>query len=120
MAAKAYSRDSHGSEVSYLLDLPADIRPYAEDVLPPIPHTGVAAVRVAALQLREAREQLHIGVAKREEGVDVAPVEGVNASVDSSTFSSDIVRRVSADPTWGATRSSLREPSKGNGGLSRP
>jgi hypothetical protein len=42
----------------------------------------VAAVRLAALQLDEARVEFQVGVGEREEGIEVAPVEGVIAQVE--------------------------------------
>ena len=70
--AKAYPGNDYVSKVSYLLSLRAEVRPDGLDVLPPAPDAVVAAVGLAALQLREARVELDVGVDQREEGIEVA------------------------------------------------
>ena len=81
VAANAHPRERDLSQVAYLLDLSAEVGGDAELVLQPGPETVVAAVRAAALQLDIERSELHVGVDEREEGIEVAPVEGVSRSV---------------------------------------
>jgi hypothetical protein len=50
----------------------------------------VAAIRPAAFHLEPVRDELHLGVTEREECIEVAPAEGVEARWRTSTFSRDI------------------------------
>src|SRR5215204_469695 len=62
LAAKAHPREYHVSQVSYLVDLRAEVREDIVEVLPPSPKTVVASVRITALHLQDARNDLHIEV----------------------------------------------------------
>jgi hypothetical protein len=60
-------RNRHVSEVSYLLELRAEVGENAEQALPPGSDTVMAVQRApAALQPQVARDEHHVGVAERE------------------------------------------------------
>ena len=65
----------------------------------------MAAARAAALQIRDTRDQLNVGVGKREEGIDIAPVERVIPQVVISTFSCDIAYSESPAASRASARS---------------
>ena len=81
LAAKAVPRNGHVSKIAYLLDLRGEVGVDAEQGFPPAPDSGVAAEVTAAIQLQVARDQLDVGVADREEGIEVSAAEGVSGSV---------------------------------------
>ncbi len=55
----------------HLRDLRGEVWVDAEQGFPPAPDRGVAAEVTAALQLQVARDQLDVGVADREEGIEL-------------------------------------------------
>jgi hypothetical protein len=81
MAAKALARNSHVSKIAYLLDLSGAVGVDAEQGFPPAPDSGVAAEVTAAIHLQVARDHLDVGVADREQGIEVVAAEGVSSSV---------------------------------------
>jgi len=84
MAAKALARNSHVSKIAYLLDLSGAVGVDAEQGFPPAPDSGVAAEVTAAIHLQVARDHLDVGVADREQGIEVVAAEGVSSSVERS------------------------------------
>ena len=75
VAAKVHAPNGYVTEVSYLLDLRAEVGGDGEPALPPVSDTVMAAIGAPALQLRDAREPLDLGVGEREQSIEVAPVE---------------------------------------------
>ena len=75
-------------EVSHLVNLCPEVGEDPEEVLPPVSDTVVSPPGTA-LQLHEGREVLHFGIAQRDEGIDVTPVEGIVRSVERL----DVLRR---------------------------
>ena len=53
----------------------------AEEALPPPSDAVVAAVGLATLHLHEIGDEFQVGVAACEEGLEIAPVEGIECSV---------------------------------------
>jgi hypothetical protein len=80
MAAKAHARDCHVSQVSYLVELHAEVGEDREVVLPKASNPTVAAVGTA-LQLQIQGGELDVSVGECQERIKVAPVEGVEGSL---------------------------------------
>jgi hypothetical protein len=93
MPQVAQGRERHIADVAYLENLHLVVGPGVEPVLPPAAHSVVTAQ--AALDHDDARRDLHVIVHQCQNGIEIAPVEGLNGSVESSTFSCDIARAVS-------------------------
>jgi hypothetical protein len=55
----------------------------------------VAAIGLAAFQLHRVRDERHVGVTEREEGIEVTRFKVSNARRTTSTFSCDIAHPVS-------------------------
>ena len=77
MAAKPHVGNRHLAKVPYLIDLRVEVPPGGVDVLPPRPNPVMASVGATAFDRYEARVELQVGIAEREEGIEVAPLEGV-------------------------------------------
>lgn len=75
-AAIALTCDGHVSEISNIFNLSLEVWRDAEQVLPPVSDAVVVSVRVAALHLPEARDELNVGVEEREKGIQVSSIEG--------------------------------------------
>jgi hypothetical protein len=82
MAVQLMPRNRHVSEVSHLIELRAEVGENAEQALPPASDTVITVVGApAALQPQVARDEHHVGVAAREQSIEVVLVEGVTGSV---------------------------------------
>jgi hypothetical protein len=81
---------SGGTHSGRLTKMTGEVGVDAEQGFPPAPDSGVAAEVTAAIQLQVARDQLDLGVADREEGIEVVAAEASAARYCCSTFSCDI------------------------------
>ena len=80
MAANAHGCDRQVSKVAHFDDLDGEVGEDVEQVLPPAADSVVAVI--AALHGSRTRDDLHVIVRQRQRGVEVAPVEGVEGSVN--------------------------------------
>ena len=76
-AAEASLRQRPVSYVPYVEQLHPKIWEHRERLRPPRPHTVMTAVRGAALDRRNTRDQLRVDVQKREKRIDVASIERI-------------------------------------------
>jgi hypothetical protein len=80
VAAKAHGRDRNVSKVAHFNNLDFPVGEGAEPVFHPAAHSFVAVI--AAVHASRERDGLHLIVRKCHQGIEVAPVEDVNGSVN--------------------------------------